>query len=343
MTASGMAEDAAKGDTARLDWAEQRSFREFSVRGTSLLWQPGFDLARSSDLIITEQASKQLFNVVLAYGQRLFGTRHVFWGHGRNFQAATEGGSGEGLKRRLTRRAHWFFSYNDLSTQAAIEAGMPADRVTPLMNSTDTRSMRRVVATVSAEQVRAEFGFGDGPLALFMAGIAPYKRPDFLLDAAKEIRAQLPDFELVIIGDGSMRELVKDASEEYSWVHWLGAMYGDSRLGPASLCDVQLMPGLVGLNVVDAFALGIPTITMEAEGHGPEIDYVEHDVNGVVLPERTSARDYAAEVVELLGNHSRLTAMRAEADASGGRLSIEDMAQRFVAGTKAALAAGPRA
>ena len=342
VTASGMLEDAAKGDHAQLAWAEQRQFREISIRGESLLWQSGFDLARSSDLIVTEQATKQLFNVVLAYGQRMLGTRHVFWGHGRNFQASIEGGSGEALKRRLTQRAHWFFSYNDLSSQAAIESGMPADRITPLMNSTDTLAMRNVIAGLNTEQVRAEFGFGDGPLGLFMAGLTPYKRPDFLIEAAIEVRRQLVDFELVVIGDGSLREVVAQASEEHSWIHWLGAMYDDDRLGPASMCSVQLMPGLVGLNIVDGFALSIPTVTIEADGHGPEIDYLENGVNGAILPIGSTPAEYATHVVELLSDEPALQDMRAEAERWGQRLSIQDMAQRFVAGTKAALAAEPR-
>ena len=53
VTASGLDEDAAKRDFTTLDWAEFRPLREVKIKGTSLLWQPGFDLARESDLIIT--------------------------------------------------------------------------------------------------------------------------------------------------------------------------------------------------------------------------------------------------------------------------------------------------
>ena len=120
----GLPEDEAKGDTAHLAWAETRDFKSIEVLGHTLLWQPGLDLARDSDLIITEQATKQLFNVVLSIGQRFFGTRHAFWGHGQNFQASIEGSAGEGLKKKMTERAHWFFAYNDLSAAAAMEFGM---------------------------------------------------------------------------------------------------------------------------------------------------------------------------------------------------------------------------
>lgn len=175
----GLKEDAAKGDTARLDWAEERAFRTFKVKGTTLLWQPGFDLARSSDLIITEQASKQLFNIPLVFGQRLLGTRHAFWGHGKNFQSSVEGNRGERLKSTLTKKTHWFFAYNHMSAQAAVELGMSPDRVTPVMNATDTTHLRQVRSALPADteqQVRAELGLSSGPVGIYVGGIYGQKR-----------------------------------------------------------------------------------------------------------------------------------------------------------------------
>jgi len=341
-TADGLAEDTAKGDSASLDWAEHRPFRELQVRGRTLLWQSGFDLARDSDLIITEQASKQLFNVVLAYGQRFLGTKHAFWGHGKNFQASVEGEAGEGLKRRLTAKAHWFFSYNDLSTKAAIAAGMPPTRITPVMNSTNTRHIREVASGIDADSTRKELGIGSGPVGLFIGGVYPYKRPEFLIEAAVEIHQRLPTFELVVIGDGTLGHIVGDAAAKYPWVHWLGSMYGDERLGPASIASLQLMPGLIGLNIVDGFALGLPTIAVDADFHSPEIEYLKDEDNGLLLPSGSSPKDYASAVVDLLTDADRLRALRRGASTSGEVLSTENMVQRFVEGIHAALAAGPR-
>ncbi len=342
VTADGLSEDAAKGDIATLPWAEHRPMREVNVQGKSLLWQPAFDLAMQSDLIITEQASKQLFNIFLAYGQPAFRAKHAFWGHGKNFQASREGQSGEGLKRRLTQKTHWFFSYNDLSTLAAIEAGMPPARITAVMNSTDTRHIRSVVDDIDTQAQRRELGVGNGQIALFMGGLYPYKRPDFLLEAAVAIRRQLPTFELIVIGDGSLGHLLREASATHEWIHWLGSKYGDDRLGPASLCSLQLMPGLIGLNIVDGFAIGLPTVTIDDDFHSPEIDYLKDGENGLILPHGTSAESYASRVVELLADGRELSALQVGAKDWGKRLSTQDMVQRFVEGVHSALAAGPR-
>lgn len=336
----GLPEDEAKGDTAELSWAETRAFRSIDVAGHTLLWQSGLDLARESDLIITEQATKQLFNLVLSFGQSRFDTRHAFWGHGKNFQASIEGGAGERIKQALTKRAHWFFAYNDLSAEAALEFGMDPERVTMVMNSTDTTAISNVSATLPddiAEQTRARLGMGDGPVALFLGGVYGHKRPEFLIESAEHLRALIPDFEMLVIGDGSSGHLMSEAAERYSWFHHAGACYGDEKVVLASVASLQLMPGLVGLNVVDAFAMGIPTITTDINYHSPEIEYLIDGVNGVMTPTDATPAEFATETANLLRDKDRLKDMQAAALASGSQLSIENMARRFADGVVQAL------
>lgn len=333
----GLPEDLAKGDIAAdsLVWAEERTFRSFTVFGHTMLWQPGLDLARTSDLIITEQASKQLFNIVLSYGQRWTRARHAFWGHGKNFQAPLEGSAGEGLKRRLTKRAHWFFAYNDLSCDAAIEFGMNPDRVTNVMNSTDTehiRSVRMALPTGTADDVRAELGIGDGPVALYLGGVYRHKRPQFLVEAAEAIREHIPNFEMVVIGAGSEVHIIEDAASRHDWFHHLGARYGDERIRLASVANVQLMPGLVGLNIVDGFALGLPTITTDIDYHSPEIEYLIDGVNGIITPGDATPEDFAHTTAELLQTPELLATLTAGAELASQELSIQDMARRFADG-----------
>lgn len=337
---NGLPEDEAKGDRATLPWAETRNFRSINVAGHTMLWQPGFDLMRESDLIITEQATKQLFNLVISYGQRLGRTKHAFWGHGRNFQASIEGSAGEGLKKAMTQRAHWFFSYNDLSTEAACEFGMDRNRVTPVMNSTDTTRVRhlwRTLPTDAGQRVRAKLGMGDGPVALYLGGIYSHKRPEFVVKAAEELRDLIPTFEMLVIGDGSSAHLMERASKRHSWFHHLGSHYGDDKVALANVASVQLMPGLVGLNIVDAFAMGIPTVTTGIDYHSPEIEYLVNGENGLILPEDATPREYAESTAALLNDEHRLAKMSMAAESSGRQLSVEDMAERFADGVVQAL------
>ncbi len=336
----GLPEDEAKGDRAHLPWAETRDFRSVGILGHTLLWQPGLDLARESDLIITEQATKQLFNIVLSLGQKLLGTRHAFWGHGKNFQSSIEGSAGEGLKRKMTARAHWFFAYNELSAKAAVGFGMDPNRISTVMNSTDTTNIQEIRLALpesTDRDVRAELNMGDGPAALYLGGVYGHKRPEFVIEAAEHLRARIPDFEMIVIGDGSSGHLMAMAAKKHAWFHHLGACYGDERVALASVASIQLMPGLVGLNIVDAFALGIPTVTTAIDYHSPEIEYLDDGVNGVITPANSTPFDYAQAAADLLLDPERLAHMQAAAERSGRDLSVEDMARRFADGVVQAL------
>ncbi len=336
----GLDEDNAKGDVASLDWAELRPFRQVKIKGHTLLWQPGFDIARESDLVITEQASKQLFNIALSLGQKRFKTKHAFWGHGRNFQSSIEGTSGEGLKRFLTKRAYWFFAYNNLSAEAAAGYGMNPDRITPVMNSTDTSRLRDVRMSLPAstgQHVREELGIEDGPVALYLGGIYSHKRPEFIVEAAEELRERIPNFSMVVIGDGSAARVIEEASKRHAWFHHLGAHYGDDRVRLASVADIQLMPGLVGLNIVDGFALGLPTATTGVDYHSPEIEYLVDGFNGIFTPADATPGDFADAVAQVLHDPEQLQHLSEGAELSGRELSVETMAERFADGIVQAL------
>jgi glycosyltransferase involved in cell wall biosynthesis len=66
-------------------------------------------------------------------------------------------------------------------------------------------------------------------------------------------------------------------------VHILGPIYGDEILDLLSSCDVYCLPGAVGLSIVDAFYCGLPIVT-EAGDESAEIMYLQHGVNGFIVP-----------------------------------------------------------
>jgi len=333
-------EDRAKADVASLDWAESLPARSISVRGSDLWWQPAIGIARNSDLVITEQATKQLINLPLSVLQRSGGVRHCLWGHGVNFQASIEGNRGERAKRWFTSAAHWFFSYTELSTRVLIDGGFPADRITTLNNSTDTahvRSIRQALDSSSPAHIRRRLGIADGPVVGYVGGLYPPKRTAFLVESLVQLRQVVPNVSAVIIGSGSEVGHARRAAEQHEWFHHLGPIYDDQRIHIAAIFDLLLMPGLVGLNIVDGFAMGLPTITTAIDYHSPEIIYLVDGVNGIIAPESSTASEFAQVIGDLLGDPERLATLRAGAEESGAGLGVEPMAQAFETGVGAAL------
>jgi glycosyltransferase involved in cell wall biosynthesis len=93
-----------------------------------------------------------------------------------------------------------------------------------------------------------------------------------------------------------------------------------------------LMPGLVGLAVLDAAAARLPVVTTAYPWHSPEIAYLEDGVNGAIVREWQSKEAYAGEVVALLRDEARRERLAQAAGAMAERYTIEAMAGKFVDG-----------
>jgi glycosyltransferase involved in cell wall biosynthesis len=189
------------------------------------------------------------------------------------------------------------------------------------------------------EEFRRKFKIGPGPVGIFVGSIYGAKRPEFLLAAADHVRGLIPDFELVVIGDGPLRRIFSDASRTRAWLHWVGARRGADLVHYASTGSLLLNPGLVGLAVLDGFALGLPTVTCDVPYHSPEIDYLRHDYNGLVLPADSTPQEFATTVADLLRSPSKVQRLAESAFASSTRYGVESMTERFVEGILAALRA----
>jgi glycosyltransferase involved in cell wall biosynthesis len=339
---SASGQDLQKGDDAELSWASTLRSRRFHLGPVEFWWDPIVWRALTTDLMVTEQASKQLANVPLSVLQRCGLVRHALWGHGVNFQIPIESGRGEGLKRWFTSAAHWFFAYTTSSEDALVELGFPPDRITTFCNSTDVEGIRATLSESAASALRGELGIVEGPVVGFIGGLYPPKRPEFLLASLDEMRSRLPHLNAIIIGGGSQAGLAEEFSQERPWLHYLGPRYDDDRVHYGQLFDVMVMPGLVGLNVVDAFALGVPTATTAVDYHSPEFVYLEDGANGIVIPATEEPEGFASAVVELLQDPPRLQRLKQGAWASGDQLGTEQMAERFVDGVISALEAPRR-
>lgn len=306
------------------------------------LWNGFTRHCRDADLVIIPQQIKQLDLYMLWLRRRFRGKPLLaLWGHGKNFQCGTQGGVRESVKRFISKRVDWWFAYNDLSARVVSDLGFPGNRITSVGNSIDSKTlglMRENLDPESVARVRDELNLKSENVGIYSGGLYTEKRIGFLLAAADRIRAGIPDFELIVIGDGSERGLVETAARDRGWIHLLGRRSGDEVMPHWALSKVLLMPGLVGLVIVDSFALGVPIVTTDYPYHSPEIDYLRDGINGLRVECGDSPDVYADKVIDLLRRPDELMRLRQAALASAGEHTIEAMAANFAEGIKAALA-----
>jgi glycosyltransferase involved in cell wall biosynthesis len=140
---------------------------------------------------------------------------------------------------------------------------------------------------------------------------------------------------LIIVGGGPEEGAVRSLVGGLDWVHLVGPQFGKSKAELLALSDVFLLPGRVGLAILDAFAAGLPMLSTRLPIHGPEMEYLEEGVNG--LTSEPGVNEYADAVASVLVDPGRLRKLQKGATASSEKYSIEKMVDNFKLGILASL------
>lgn len=305
--------------------------REWSVLGRRLVWRDVRDLYSNSDLVVVEQARRNI-DVYREILRRR--TKIAFWGHGRDF-THSPGRLSSAIQMSLTRQASWFFGYTLDSVAHVVSAGYPESRTTVLWNTTDTAALRRDLAEVAAAD-RSRFRAGYDHVALFVGGLDESKRLDVLIDACDRIASEVESFRLVVAGAGVDAGFIAESAKSRPWLHATGPLAGRQLATALAASDILAMPGRVGLVAVDALTAGLPTVTTTWPLHGPERAYLDASTS---VTTGLSAREFADGTIELLRDPARRNAMSRACARMAAQLSIEAMAERFVSGIEGALRA----
>jgi glycosyltransferase involved in cell wall biosynthesis len=332
---------AGRNDTRALDFGRKVPVHWLKLGPVTLCWQRAFRQALGYDLVIVMQENKYLINYALQMVRRLGGPKLAFYGHGRNLQNDATAWR-ERFKRLWVRHVDWWFAYTGLSQRMVAASDYPGGRITNVENAYDTRSLSDELASITDEELsafRQRLGIGAGRVGVYMGALYKEKRIDFLIECAKRVRVEVPDFELLIVGGGSEAGVATRAAAGHSWIHAPGPLFGRDKALALKASRLFLIPGIVGLAVLDSFAAGTPLITMANKYHGPEIDYLRHGENGFIVEPGDDADAYVRTVVALLRDEGWLSAVAASAKADASRYTAENMAERFAEGITAALAA----
>lgn len=297
------------------------------------------DALKGADMVIMHPLNSALGNYRIIARRRLFGRPKIgFFGHGGNAQILKPGQAlpvKEKWKRWLAGSPDWWFPYTELSRELLQEVGsdFPEERMTVVNNAIDTTSFARgidAVSTAAVDRLRRELSLtADNMVGLFCGRLNSIK-VNMLPEAATMIHERNPQFRLIIVGKGPEQTSIQNFAAANPWVHYVGPKYDDARFPYFAISHLFLMPGLVGLAILDALAAGLPLLTTKCGVHSPEIAYLEDGVNGLMTA--PDAREYANTVLALLDNKTRLLSMSQAARTTGRRVTMEHMADRFVEG-----------
>lgn len=334
-----MKSELRKADQDILPWGIRTPCRYFPLGARSIVYQhiPG-DLIGKQDIFIIPHENRWIFNCMQLYRYMVPETRIAFWGHGANFQSRQKNGYLERFKAWTALQADWYFAYTALSRDQVAADGFPEDRITCVNNAVDVNSMISWQKSITPDEIyalRKALGLRGDHTGIFIGSLYKDKKLHFLFRAADALRRRFPDFELVLIGDGPLREEAKSFVRARPWAFWVGAKHGREKTLLMSLGKVMLNPGLVGLGILDSFALGIPMVTTDCGFHSPEIAYLESGKNGLMVPVDVDA--YVSAVAHLFEDDETRRAMISACREDAHRYSLDAMTENFCRGISLAL------
>jgi D-inositol-3-phosphate glycosyltransferase len=142
-----------------------------------------------------------------------------------------------------------------------LKQGVPAQRLTPLMNGVDLESFRPVSSSAERDSLRDELGLPrDRSLVLFVGRLVPKKGYQHLVDAA----GSQDRWTAVLVGDGN------DVAPGRN-VIMLGALDREHVAQAYRACDAFTLPSEAEgfpLTIQEAMASGLPIITTDDPGYG---------------------------------------------------------------------------
>lgn len=238
----------------------------------------------------------------------------------------------------------WWFAYTAGTADYLIRHGVPQGKITNLQNSIGTTAFRQKLESTPESElatVHRKLGISENAkVRLFCSGVTRGRMAEFLVEPAVGIKGRAPEFELLVIGAGSEQIHFERAAADQSWFHYLGPRFGREKALYFGLSEVFLMPGVIGLTILDAFTAGPPVVTTDLPTHGPEIECLEPGHNGLVTP--CDAGNYASGGVHVLNQPEALRRLQAGALSSAQQYSIGTMVEDLLCGVLQCLQMSPR-
>jgi glycosyltransferase involved in cell wall biosynthesis len=204
-----------------------------------------------------------------------------------------------------------FIAVSEAIKERAIEFGLPADRVAVRYIGVDTQQFAPGGEPIGARARRI----------LFVGRMVEKKCPAILIHAFADVRRQVPDAELVMIGEGPLLESCRSlAASLQAPVQFLGAVRHARVQQEMNQARVFCLPSItaangdaegLGIAIVEAQAAGVPVVT---SGRGGAGEAIEHGVTGYAFPE-SDRNALSTALIRLLRDDGVATDMSAAARA----------------------------
>jgi len=175
-------------------------------------------------------------------------------------------------KQKLIKSNAWFLAVSKFIRRKLLEQGFPEEKVLVHYTGVDTKKFH----PASTEAA---------PVILFVGRMEESKGAEFLIRAAAEVQKELPEVELVLLGDGSLRagleQLAKQSLRRYQFLGFRTSEEVREWMNRASLICVPSITRLsgeeegFGMVCAEAQAVGKPVVAFASGGISEVVAHAE--------------------------------------------------------------------
>jgi len=292
-----------------------------------------------SDIYVIKQGEKYLLSYLLMLFAPIFNYKLCVWGNCKKEYPLFKNGDKSWKNRiwwRLAKNVDVWFVYNEY-VKYIINDIYDNELVCSVNNTIDVdeeRLLSKEVKNKDILKVKNDLDINeDDKVCLYCGRIYKEKRIEFLLEALKKIKKRDGKFKFIMIGDGEERaQIIKFQEKNYDWFKWVGPKYKKEKILYFKISQLQLMPGLVGLHIIDSFVHGLPIVTTDNNYHSVEIEYMKNWYNGVMVCDDIDI--YVDAVYKILNNKEIVNSLKNGCIQSVSEYSIQKKINGFYEGLK---------
>ncbi len=169
------------------------------------------------------------------------------------------------MKRLMFNSVDRIFCYGEYARQMLLKMGYSPTKVCAVHNSLNYDRQLQIRSSLKSSDIYRSHFQNSNPVLLFIGRLTKVKRLDLLIKALCILKNEGQCYNLVLVGDGTERDLLQSMVEQYdlhSFVWFYGACY-DEALNAELIynADLCVAPGNVGLTAMHAMTFGTPVAT----------------------------------------------------------------------------------
>lgn len=189
-----------------------------------------------------------------------------------------------------------YLLYEQRGKELMIDAGFDASKIFVIYNSLDYDLQKEYFENYQKNNIKRDLYFFKNPklkTVLFLGRLTSVKKIDLLIKSLYKLNSKSINFNLLIIGEGPQKNLLKNISKEgieKGWIYFYGKTYEESELSKLIYSsDLMVSPGNTGLNSVHALSYGTPVGTHDNfNNQMPEAAIIEDERTGFFFNENDS-------------------------------------------------------